>query len=135
MAKRDIILNNFLWKLISLLLATAVWLTFHSGGKVRLQMPDDLAIVSGTRTLSNVAVSVLRSADDHREYRINPGQVDIELGGEASELRRLMLADLHVFVDLRDGEAGPTLVTVNAPSGVRVERIIPLHVNVQLAKP
>ena len=135
MAKRDLILNNLPWKPISLLLAITVWFTFHTGGKVHLQMPDDLTIVSGTRTLSNISVSILRSSDDHREYRLTPGQVDIELGGEASELRRLMLADIHVFVDLRDGEAGPTLVTVNAPSGVRVERIIPLHVNVQLEKP
>jgi len=135
MAKRDIILNNFSWKLISLLLAAGVWLTFHSGGKVHFQMPDDLVSVSGTRTVANVPVAVLKSADDHREYRIDPVQVNIELSGDASELRRLMFADLHVFVDLRDGEAGPVTVVADTPTGIRVERIIPPHVNVQLVKP
>ena len=136
MAKRDIILNNFSWKLASLILATGVWLTFHSSNnKVTLQMPDDLLSVTGTRTLSNVPISIIKLADDHREYRLTPSQVDIELGGEASKLRRLMLADLQVFLDLRDGEEGSVMVNVNTPTGVRLERITPLHVNVELVKP
>jgi hypothetical protein len=136
MAKRDIVFNNFSWKLASLILATGVWLTFHSSNnKIALQMPDDLLSVTGTRTLSNVAVSALKLAEDYREYRLTPAQVDIELGGEASKLRRLMLADLQVFVDLRDGAEGPVVVTVNTPTGIHVERITPLHVNVELVKP
>jgi YbbR domain-containing protein len=136
MAKRDIVLNNFSWKLASLILATGVWLTFHSSNnKVVLQMPDDLLSVTGTRTLSNVPISIIKLAGDHREYRLTPTQVDVELGGEASKLRRLMLADLQVFLDLRDGEEGSVMVTVNTPTGVRLERISPLHVNVELVKP
>lgn len=136
MAKRDIVLNNFSWKLASLILATGVWLTFHSSNnKVALQMPDDLLSVTGTRTLSNVPISIIKLADDHREYRLTPNQVDVELGGEASKLRRLMLADLQVFLDLRDGEEGSVMVTVNTPAGIRLERISPLHVNVELVKP
>lgn len=136
MAKRDIVLNNFSWKLASLILATGVWLTFHSSNnKMALQMPDDLLSVAGTRTVSNVSVSALKLADDHREYQLTPGQVDIELGGEPSKLRRLILADLQVFVDLRDGAGGPVVVTVNTPTGIRIERITPVHVNVELVKP
>ena len=53
MIGREIISQNFWWKLLALFLATLVWLTFHSGG-LRFHFPDSFGSIIGNHAWSRV---------------------------------------------------------------------------------
>ena len=134
MAKRDLILHNFWWKLTSLILATGVWITFHSGSRLRLQMPDELVRGTDRKEFANCPVSILKGPNDPARYKVSPAEVTVEIVGESPSVHRLMFADLQVFVDARDQNTGLANVVVYAPDGFHVESVSPSRVHLELAK-
>jgi hypothetical protein len=124
MPARDVVLDNFRWKLTALLLAMLVWFAIKT------------TISRGShQILRHRPVQVLKAPDDPRTFRIQPSEVTVvvqstrQIGGE----------DLEVFVNLTTmpmgldvvykqvlvREAEAVVVTRVEPPVVTVERILP----------
>jgi hypothetical protein len=116
MALRNLIIQNFRWKLISLLLATLVWLVIR------------FTIASGrNQTLPRQPVMALKAPDDQRVFRIDPPAVDVIV----QAIRDVRKDDIHVFVDLTtmpDVSSTFKTVLVRAPEGTKVIRVEPSSV-------
>lgn len=121
--------RNVGWKLVSIALATLVWLSLRSGVPGRLRH-------GGTVSLPRQEVHLLKSPGDTRQFRIEPAVVDIIVGGEAEVLERMQPEDLTVFVRMGKGTLPPSTpqpVQVYAPAGVTVLAINPPEVVISLA--
>jgi hypothetical protein len=75
---RDYLLKDWAWKLFSLFLATAIWLTVH-----RILEPETLALAGRTNTLTFETLSVqpVSSTSDVRFYRVVPSVVRVTVSG------------------------------------------------------
>lgn len=129
MAARDLVLNNFRWKLTALLLAMLVWFVI----KYSLYRG-----ITGARdqVVSKCPVVVLKTADDSRVFRVDPPQVDVIV----QSTRQLTRDDLEVFVILTtmpDVNTALKQVMVRA-SGSRkltVVQVEPAYVTVERPAP
>ncbi len=102
MAFREYILNNFWWKLLSLLLAALTWLTIETAfqkDEARRQSP---VVTSSTRTFSMVPITLMIPATNSNRFQINPATVSVEVSGKANELLTLQIQDIKAFVDVSD---------------------------------
>lgn len=101
MTLRDVILHNFRWKALSLVLAVLTWLainaSFHQGSPV---------VPSYHRLFSEVPVTWLAGAANTNRYKITPETVTISAGSAVSgrELENLQLRDIHAFIDVSDAD-------------------------------
>src|SRR4051812_28936429 len=95
MAKRDLIVHNFWWKVTSLLLAVIVWIVVHGTD----QTSD---VYRAPRRFAGHALSVMREANDKRRVRIIPTEVEVVVTAPITEATRLTDADIQTFVDLSD---------------------------------
>jgi hypothetical protein len=100
MTLRDVILNNFRWKALSLVLAVLTWLAInasflHQGSPV---------VPSYHRLFSGVPVTWLAGPSNTNHYKISPELVTISAGSAVSgrELENLQLRDIHAFIDVSD---------------------------------
>ena len=115
-------------KIIALIVAISLWLSV--GG---LRAPV-------SKRISDVPLSLSYSS----EFEITHSsvtEVDLIVVGDKSKLERLRREDLVVLVDLSDLKAGekivtlrPEAVSVELPSGVRLEEILPSKILVKLEK-
>lgn len=135
MAKRDVILNNFWWKITALFLAVAAWIGFKSRTGIQLfpEMPT-----SHSRILVSHPISITKPANDAREVKVQPTTVDITLTGELDALRDLDTREVRATVEIMDmrGETNMLPVKVFLPPQVknaRVEKWVPDTVLVELA--
>lgn len=127
MAKRDLILKNFWWKLVSLLLAVFTWFSIQLA---RFRSGQDLVF-------SNVPVQVLRNPTDATIYRVHPASVEVSAHFESGALKTISERDIQVFVDMiQQSELGTVVrtVLVGAPEGV-VVRVEPSAVSVEKIAP
>ncbi len=130
---RDYILNNFGWKVMSLLAATMIWLTIHSSIQGTIK-PAASAIVPGSRVTLNLPIIVATAAVESHAFRINPHSVDVTLGGDPDLIARLKAGDVDAFVNLIDVVGARDLrkkVQVRVPPGISVIQVEPGDVNVE----
>ena len=121
MAMRDLVTKDLGWKLFSLLLAIAIWLTVQT---IRSE---------STRAFANLPVLVVSAAGDVREFKVKPGVVEVTVSGRPDVMAVLTEKDVHASVDLTDLEAARDLrkrIDVSAPPGVTVVKIVPAFVDV-----
>jgi hypothetical protein len=121
MAMRDLLTKDFGWKLFSLALAVAIWLIVQT---IRNE---------STRTFPNLPVLVVSASADVREFKINPGTVEIAVSGRPDVMAALADKEIHATVDLTDIETARDLrkrVDVSTPPGVTVLRVTPPYVDV-----
>jgi hypothetical protein len=126
MALRDVVLNNFRWKLTALVLAMLVWFVTR------------LAINKGAGGGDHISrrqpVLVLKAAEDTSVYRVDPPQVNVVVQG----VTELGPEDLQVFVNLTSWpeglNSGFKQVLVRAVNSTRV-RVQPLFVMVERVGP
>ena len=133
MVWRDFILNNIWWKITALFLAVVVWVTFHSSDEL-----ESLVSLTSSRSFVRHPVTVMEAANDVRNFRLAPDEVDITVSGEVSLIRSLAGSDLHAFVDLtriKTNKVNSAEVQVYRPRGVRLERVVPDEVRLELIKP
>jgi hypothetical protein len=79
MAMRDWVTNDFGWKLFSLFLAVAIWLTVH---KIYEEPGAASGLVVGnTVTFGNLPVLVVSAASDVRDFRVAPATVAVKVSG------------------------------------------------------
>jgi hypothetical protein len=118
---RDWVTKDFWWKLFSVFLAVAVWLTVH---KVREE-----PVVSGIGP-----VLVVSAASDVRDFHVLPGTVAVKVSGAADVMAVLQANQIHAVVDLTDiADAARGLkrrVEISAPPGVTLVSVDPPEVGV-----
>lgn len=121
------------WKIFSVLIAVALWLTVH-----RLLQESILPTASGperTLTYGNLPVLVVSSSADVHLYRVVPEAVKITVSGSPEAIATLQASQIRASVDLSG--SGPTLdmkrsVDVSVPTGITVMSIEPAKVGVIL---
>ncbi len=123
---RELFIKDWAWKLFSLLLAVAIWLTVH-----RI-LVDSLApkTVGDTSTLTygNLPVSIVSASGDMRDYRLLQPTVSVTVSGPPEMIGTLQANQLRASVNLTDAkninkEKQP--VEVSVPPGVTVININP----------
>jgi hypothetical protein len=125
MVARDLIMENFRWKLTALFLAMLVWFVIklaiykeNAGGQNQLLLQHH--------------VMVLQAPDDPRIFRLQPPNVDLAVQAPA-ELRP---DDLEVFVDLTsfpDVRSAFKQIVVRGGNTFKVISVKPWGVTVELA--
>jgi YbbR domain-containing protein len=131
MALRDWITKDFGWKLASLLLAVAIWLTVH---KI-YEEPRLPARTAGgsTVTFDDLPVLIVSTAADVHHFRVAPTTVKVTVSGPAEIMGHLQANQVRPAVDLTDIESARDLrclVEVSAPPGVTIISVEPARVAV-----
>lgn len=133
-AVRDWLLDDLLWKVISLVLAIGIWVTVHRilvGG----QSPPttDEAAVMTEREFDSVPVLVVARAADVHSYKVNPDVVSVTVSGSSKAVNALQANMIRATVDLTDIESARDLtrpVDVSMPPGVTLVEVNPTRVNI-----
>ncbi len=130
---RQLFVHDFWLKLFSLMLALLIWLTasmaIQKGGPP--VTPLDLA--PEERTFSNLPVLVISSAQDVRNFKVQPDRVEVTVRGDAKTVRALRANQIRARVDLTDVETAGELkerIEVSVPSGISHVRVEPSEVQV-----
>ena len=126
---RDILFKNCGWKLLSVVLAFAIWLTVKTtsaeeGQTERVFLALPLQIVSGTA--------------DVRTFQVEPSVVTITLKGRPEVVNRLAEREIHCLVDATSADLTQNFrghVDVAVPSGITVVHVEPAEVQITPPKP
>ncbi len=126
---RDILFKNFGWKLLSVALAFAIWLTVKTtsaeeGQTERVFLALPLQIVSGTA--------------DVRTFRMEPTTVTVTLKGRPEIINRLNEREIHCLADVTSADLTQNFrrhVDVAVPSGITVVHVEPAEVQITPPKP
>ena len=100
---RNIFLRDFWLKLFSLVLAVLIWLIVWL-----FAIKQDVAPSAGlrgissleTRVFMNIPVQAVSAASDVRNFKINPGQVNVTVRGETKSFQNLQPTNIHAIVNL-----------------------------------
>src|ERR1035437_8977223 len=100
MAMRDWVTKDFSWKLFSLFLALAIWLTVH---KIYEEPKTASGLAVGdTETFGNLPVLVISTASDVRDFRVAPATVAVKVSGPPEIMADLQANQIHAMVNLTD---------------------------------
>ena len=136
MAMRDWVTNDLGWKLFSLFLAVAIWLTVH---KIYEEPGAASGLVGGnTVTFGNLPVLVVSAASDVRDFRVAPATVAVKVGGPPEVMADLQANQIHAVVDLTDIQSARDLrrrVDISTPPGVTLVSVDPSKVGVIVPPP
>src|SRR3954463_335569 len=118
---RDLIFQDFVLKLFSLVLAILIWLTiFFAIQKEVTPLPGAPSHNARVRFF-NLPIAVVATAQDVGAFRVEPSDVEITLEGDANLIEKLQKRDIRVMVDL-SGIESPTnfhkRIEVSTPAGV-----------------
>ena len=118
------------WKIFSLLLAIAIWLTAH---RILLESSLPATGSGATLTYGNLPVVVVSSGTDVREYRLLQPTVSVTVTGSADAIGKLQANQIHATVDLTDTRTVNTdkqRVDVSVPAGITVVSVKPDSIGV-----
>ncbi len=125
------LLEDFGWKIFSLILAVAIWLTVH---KILLESAAPVVNNGGsTLTYGNLPVLIVAAAADVHLYRVVPESVKVTVTGSPEAIAILQANQIRATVDLTGIDAAKDLkrsVDVAVPSGVTVVSVEPAKVGV-----
>lgn len=133
---RDLLLNNFWWKVTALLLAIVVWLGFQPRDKSLNLFPEAFQ-ASYVRYILRHPVTIIKPATDTREFKVTPAEVDISLSGDQKILDALNGSDIRASVDVVSltGKSNTLPISVPLPgSGIKLERVTPERVQVEVIR-
>jgi len=129
---REWIIKDFWWKLFSVLLAVAVWVTIH---KYR---QDDLrpGPASVEITYNDVPVAIVSAAGDVHDFRVAPATVSVTVSGSRNVMGILQANQIHAFVDVTAFDPASKIlrqrVEVSTPAGVSLTSVDPMQVGIIL---
>jgi YbbR domain-containing protein len=131
---RDLILNNFWLKALSLVLATLIWYVINTNLTKESHAFPGLrgSATDNTRDL-RCPVTVITSATEHRLLSIQPTEARVRVRGDRTVLEKLSPADIQVYVKLlglSDPE-GSFPLAVDLPGNVALQQLSPSHVSVK----
>jgi YbbR domain-containing protein len=127
---RDWVTKDFGWKLFSLFLAVAIWLTVH---KIYEEPGVASGLAAGNTMTIDLPVLIVSTAKDVRDFRVAPLTVKVTVSGSAEDMARLQANQVRAVVDLTDIETAQDLhrmVDVSAPPGVTLVSVDPPKVMV-----
>jgi len=131
MAMRDWFIKDLGWKLFSLALAVAIWLTVH---KILGDADNSVVPLAGDKqTYDDLPVLVFSEASDVRDFRVRPDRVAVTVRGQPEVMAVLQANQIHAVVDLTGIESGKELrrpVDVSTPPGVTLVSVKPSYVDV-----
>jgi hypothetical protein len=136
MSLRSLILRNFWWKLLSLLLATLIWFNIRAsiGRGGDLQFENTAAGLAPTSVLSvERRIDLLRHAGAAARFAVEPLTAQVSVRGAPGLLRSLKGDEIRLFVevDAADGAGGDEeavfarVIHVQLPPGVVLGKIEP----------
>ena len=132
MGWRDLILNNFWWKLSSLILAAGVWYHYKSADSDSQVAPT---LFPGSRIFVGMPVEILKGAQDLRNFRVTPEEVDVTVSGEYQTIKNLSSTNVRVFVavtGMLTNIVTTNRVQIKSIPGVKLEKSIPEAVRLEL---
>ena len=136
MTMRDWVTKDFGWKLFSLFLAVAIWLTVH---KIYEEPKAASGSAGGnTVTFGNLPVLVVSAASDVRDFRVAPGTVAVKVSGSAEVMAICRPTRFTRWWTSRTFESARDLrrrVDVSAPPGVTLVSVDPPKVGVIVPPP
>ena len=130
---RNLILEDFWLKLFSLVLAVLIWLTVSFAIRKETSPISALSFALPDRTFLNLPVLVMSSAEDVRNFKVDPNEVAVTVQGEARLLQSLQSKDIHALVDLTGLTATGEVykhIEVSTPPGVTHVQVVPPMVRV-----
>ncbi len=122
---RHLFLEDFWWKLFSLVLAILIWFT--------VTFASQKEIGTDRRVFVNLPVTVMSSIEDVRDFKVTPAAVEVTVQGRAETLQNLQPKDIRAMVDLTGVAAASDLrerVEVSVPAGVTFLGVVPEEVQV-----
>lgn len=131
---RDILLNNFWWKVTALCLAVLAWFGFQKRdiGEFWPTKTDY------TRLLIAHPVTITKPATDTREFKVTPSEVDITLSGDEKLLRELSSSDVRATVEILEYKDHTNTLEIHVyvppRGGIKLERLVPDRVQVEVIK-
>jgi hypothetical protein len=134
---RNLILKNFWWKLLSLILGTLVWLVVNSSLEKSEYAQTPVVTVS-TRSFPTVPITLMTSVNNTNQFRLNPDVVSVEVSGKPEELEKLFTEQIKAFVDVTktpDEKEVRLDIEVQVPRGFKIESFKPAVTVVERATP
>lgn len=133
-AIHNFVFKDFWLKLFSLALALLIWFTIGIAIDKEGTQNRPLGLLPvEQRTLDELPVVVLSSAEDVRSLQVRPKTVDVTIQGDPKVLRALRPSDIRVLVDLTGiGEAQSLnkRIEVSMPAGITLVQVEPQVVQV-----
>ena len=133
---RERFINDLGWKLFSVFLALAIWLTVHKileeSAPPPVIVPPPLPAPVAT-TFTNLPVLIVSAAADVREFHVTPNTVTVTVSGQPEIMAALRMDQIHALVDLTDIEAARNLhrrVDISMLTGVALVTVDPAEVSV-----
>lgn len=129
---RHLVFDDFWLKLFSLVLAALIWFTVTLAIQKEVSPVPTLTQTAAQRTFFNLPIMIVSSAEDVRNFKVNPNQVEVTVEGEARILQTLRIKDIQIMVDLTDIQAAQPRrrIHVSTPAGVTHVRVVPPEVEV-----
>jgi YbbR domain-containing protein len=129
-ALREWLVHDFGWKIFSLLLAAAIWLTVH---RIQLEPNGVIAPHGATVTYDNLPVQLVSTKADVHSYRLLRPAVKVTVSGTPEVMTVLQASQVHATVDLTDIETSRDLrgrVEISTPPGVTLVSVEPKEIGV-----
>jgi hypothetical protein len=124
---RGLLLKNLGWKMLSLGLAVAIWLTVRTAINERG--------TQSVRTFDNIPAQIVSSTTDVRTFRVIPDTVSITVRGRPEVIGVLTDREIHAFVDTTPADITQNFsrrVQVATPIGITVVRVDPAEALVEV---
>lgn len=117
---RDLLFKNLGWKLLSLALAAAIWLTVKTASTEAGALKE--------AKFERLPVRIVSGSADARAFKVEPEFVAVTIRGRPETVERLTDAELRVFVDLTGADLDRDFrcrVEVSVPRGITVVNVEP----------
>jgi YbbR domain-containing protein len=124
---RDLLLKDWGWKMFSLLLAAAIWLTVH-----RILEPENALLAGRTSTLTfdTLTVQPVSSTSDVRFYRVEPAVVRVTVSGPPEVMNLLQQSQVEAEVNLSGAVGATAPVDIITPPNVTLVAVEPQTVSI-----
>ena len=132
MTLRDLVTKDPGWKLLSVALAVAIWLTVRSISEEAAKRRNSSNGMA-TRTFQAVPVEVVSGVADVRDCKARPPVVQITFSGSPDTIETLNAGQIRALVQLTGIEVGrdsKKRVEVSLPPGFTLVSAVPPEVDV-----